>query len=167
MRRGALVPWTEVNSWACKACGNCCVGYRVPLKMDEMVNVTNYYGPGVLEYGLGKAYLRNQPDGRCVFQNPLMGRWICTLQGTKPTACRLFPFRIHNKPVYKRGDGAAVTFRGQTLYLYLDSECEGIVLGQPGERFKDLIVPEIVSMGLGLQVKQKYTTSKSIHWRPT
>jgi len=135
--------------------------------MDEIVNVTNCYGPSVLEYGLGKAYLRNQPDGRCVFQRPLMGRWICTLQGTKPTACRLFPFRIHNKPVYKRGDDAVVSFRGQNLYLYLDPECEGIVMGQPSDRFRDLIVPEIMGMGMGLQVKQRYTTSKSIHWRPT
>jgi Fe-S-cluster containining protein len=134
--------------------------------MDEIVNVTNSYGPGVLEYGLGKAYLRNQPDGRCIFQRPLMGRWICTLQGTKPTACRLFPFRIHNKPVYKRGDSAAVTHRGQTLFLYLDPECEGVVLGNPSPRFRELVVPEILELGAGLQVKQKYTTSKSIHWRP-
>jgi len=147
LRSGALVPWTEVNDWACRACGNCCIGYRVPLKMDEVVSVTNSYGPGVLEYGLGKAYL--------------------TLQGIKPTACRLFPFRIHNKPVYKRGDSAAVSFRGQTLYLYLDPECQGIVPGSPSSRFREMVVPEFLAMGMGLQVKQRYTTSKSIHWRPT
>ncbi|MBN2335026.1 YkgJ family cysteine cluster protein [Candidatus Bathyarchaeota archaeon] len=166
MRGSSLIPWTEVNSWSCVACGNCCVGYRVPLKMDEMVSVSARYGADVLEYGMGKAYLRNQSNGRCIFQKPLMDRWICTLQGTKPTACRLFPFRIHTKPVYKRGDSAAIHFAGKTYYLYMDPDCHGIVPGKPSDRFRDQIVPEILSIGVGLPVKQRYTTSKSIHWRP-
>jgi len=109
--------------------------------MDEMVQVYKRYGQSVLEFGLGKAYLRNRRDGRCVFQRPLMDRWICTLQGTKPTACRLFPFR-------------------------LDPECQGIQLGQPTPHFRDQVVPEVLRIGMGFPVKQKYTTSTSIHWRP-
>ena len=167
MKNSALVPWGEVSSWSCKACGNCCVGYRVPLKMDEMVRITNQYGQGVLHYGLGKAYLRNQSTGRCTFQRPLMGRWICTLQGQKPTACRLFPFRLNNKPIYKRGDNARVQMGDKAYYLYMDPNCKGITLGKPTERFARQIVPEIVRIGMGLPVKQKFTTSKSIHWRPT
>jgi Fe-S-cluster containining protein len=166
MRGSSLIPWTEVQNWECIACGNCCLGYRVPLKMDEMVKVSAVYGPDVLEYGMGKAYLKNQSNGRCVFQKPLMDRWICTLQGTKPTACRLFPFRIHNKSVYKRGDNAGIRFNGKKYYLYLDPDCQGITSGQPNDRFRNQVVPEIMSTGIGLQVKQKYTTSKSIHWRP-
>jgi Fe-S-cluster containining protein len=166
MKNSELIPWTEVSSWSCNACGNCCVGYRVPLKMDEMVLVSNQYGPNVLEYGVGKAYLRNQTNGRCIFQRPLMGRWVCTLQGTKPTACRLFPFRMHHKPLYKSGDNAKVQIGDKTYYLYMDPDCKGIVLGQPTERFRKEIVPEIVRIGMGLPVKQKFTTSKSIHWRP-
>ena len=162
----ALIPWTDVHSWACKACGNCCLGYKVPLKMEEYVYVNNKYGPRVLEYGMGKAYLKNRKDRRCVFQTPLMGRWICTLQGTKPTACRLFPFRIHNKPKYKRGDNAGIKIRDKTYYLYLDPECQGIVQGNPSDRFRNDIVPEIVRIGIGLPGKQKFTTSRSIHWRP-
>jgi Fe-S-cluster containining protein len=166
MNNSALIPWQEVSNWACRACGQCCIGYRVPLKMDEMVMVSTKYGSDVLEYGLGKAYLKNRSDGRCIFQRPLMGRWICTLQGTKPTACRLFPFRIHNKPIYKHGDNAKVVLGDKTYYLYLDPDCKGIELGQPTDRFKYKIVPEIVRIGMGLPVKQRYTTSKSIHWRP-
>jgi Fe-S-cluster containining protein len=138
----------------------------VPLKMEEMVSISARYGSRVMEYGLSKAYLRNRPDGRCVFQRPLNGRWICTLQGTKPTACRLFPFRMHNKPFYKYGDNAKVQIGDKTYYLYMDPDCQGIVLGQPTDRFRNEIVPEIVRIGMGLPVKQKYTTSKSIHWRP-
>ncbi len=167
MKKSSLIPWREVSSWSCKACGNCCIGYRVPLKMDEMVRITNRYGRNVLRYGLGKAYLRNQRNGRCTFQRPLMGRWICTLQGTKPTACRLFPFRIQKKPIYKRGDNGRVRMGGRDFYLYMDPSCEGIDLGQPTERFSKEIVPEILRIGMGLPVKQKFTTSKSIHWRPT
>ncbi len=138
----------------------------MPLKMDEMVKVNAVYGPSVLEYGMGKAYLKNQSNGRCVFQKPLMDRWICTLQGTKPTACRLFPFRIHNKPVYKRGDNASINFNGKKYYLYMDPDCRGIISGQPSDRFRNHVVPEIIGIGIGFPVKQKYTTSKSIHWRP-
>jgi len=166
MKNSALIPWTEVASWSCRACGNCCVGYRVPLKMEEMVSISSRYGSGVMEYGLSKAYLKNRPNGRCVFQRPLNGRWICTLQGTKPTACRLFPFRMHNKPLYKHGDNAKVQIGNKTYYLYMDPNCQGIVLGQPTDRFKNEIVPEIIRIGMGLPVKQKYTTSKSINWRP-
>lgn len=166
MNRGSLIPWPEVSSWSCVACGNCCRGYKVPLKMEEMVRIQNSYGPEVMDFGVGKAYLKNQRNRRCVFQKPLMNRWVCTLQGIKPTACRLFPFRIHNKPVYKRGDNAGIFFHGKQYYLYMDSDCRGIVSGNPGDRFRDQIVPEIMSIGIGLPVKQKYTTSKSIHWRP-
>ena len=87
--------------------------------MDEMIRVSNQFGEKVLEFGLGKAYLKNQSNGRCVFQRPLMGRWICTLQGTKPTACRLFPFRMHKKPIYKSGENAIVKFRDKKYYLYM------------------------------------------------
>ena len=135
--------------------------------MDEMVRITNQYGQGVLQYGLGKSYLRNQSNGRCTFQRPLMGKWICTLQGTKPTPCRIFPFRLNNKPIYKNGDNARIQMGDKTYYLYMDPNCNGITHGQPTERFARQIVPEIVRIGMGLPVKQKYTTSKSIHWRPT
>ena len=138
----------------------------MPLKMDEMVIISSKYGPNVLEYGVGKAYLRNQSNGRCEFQRPLMNRWICTLQGTKPTACRLFPFRMHHKPIYKGGENAKVAIGDRVYYLYIDPDCKGIELGQPSERFRNEIVPEIVRIGMGLPVKQKFTTSKSIHWRP-
>lgn len=95
-----------------------------------------------------------------------MGKWICTLQGTKPTACRLFPFRMHNKPIYKGGENAKVQIGEKVAYLYMDPDCKGITFGKPIPRFAKEIVPEIVRIGMGLPVKQKFTTSKSIHWRP-
>jgi len=166
MGDNVLIPWKEVASWSCRACGNCCRGYRVPLKMDEYVKVANTYGPKVFEFGVGKVYLRNNDDNRCVFQRPLMGRWICTIQGMKPLACRNFPFQIHHKPIYDRGDSSSYTFNGNTYYIYLDPDCSGIIPGQPTERFWRYVLPEILQNGFGQAGKQKYTTSKWINWTP-
>lgn len=161
-----LIPWREVASWQCRACGNCCVGYRVPLRMDEFVKVGSACGQGIFEYGTGKVYLRNGPDRRCVLQRPLMDRWICMIQGMKPTACRLFPFRIQHKPVYSRGDNSAYKLGDKIYYIYLDPDCEGIVPGQPTERFTNQVLPEIIKSGFGVSQKQKYTTSRYISWTP-
>ncbi len=162
-----LIPWREVASWSCQACGNCCRGYRVPLKMDEYAKVANTYGSSVLEYGVGRVYLRNGRDNRCIFQQPLMGRWICTIQGMKPTACRNFPFQIHHQPIYSRGDNSAYVIGDKKFYIYLDPDCEGVIQGQPTERFWKYVLPEILKSSLvGTAGKQKYTTSKFIHWTP-
>ena len=160
----ALIPWSEVHSWSCVACGNCCRGYRVPLKPDEYAKISGAYGLDVLEFGLGKVYLKMGKDRRCVFQRPSMGRWVCTLQGTKPYACMLFPFRVYNKPLYSRGDGSAYQYGNRTYYVYMDPNCHGIVSGQPNERFLKKIVPEMIQISMGVRYKQKYTTSKYIGW---
>ena len=74
----------------------------------------------------------------------------------------LVPFEV-----VEAGNGDAhVKIGDKTYYLYMDPDCKGIVLGQPTDRFKNEIVPEIVKIGMGLPVKQRYTTSKSIHWKP-
>lgn len=155
-----LIPWSEVNSWACKACGRCCVGYRVPLKMDEYVRVTNMYGHGVLDLGMGKAYLKHGPGERCIFQHSSLGRWVCALQTVKPLACKLFPFRVQSQPVYKRGDRSDYRVHNRTFYVYLDPNCPGIISGKPSERFLTKTLPEVVGIGMGMVWKQRYTTSK-------
>jgi hypothetical protein len=48
----------------------------------------------------------------------------------------------------------------------MDPACEGIITGKPSNRFGNEIVPEIIKIGMGYPVKQRYTTSKNIHWRP-
>jgi hypothetical protein len=53
---------------------------------------------------------------------------------------------------------------GQTFYIYLDPDCEGIVFGKPSERFLKQILPEVVQIGLGQRWKQKFTTSKYLSW---
>lgn len=161
-----LIPWVEVNTWTCTACGLCCKGYRAPLKMDEYARITGRYGLGVVEVGLGKVYLRHGFEDRCIFQHPVMGRWACTIQDIKPLACKLFPFRILSKPVYRRGDGSGYRYRGRIFHIYLDPNCEGIVIGKPSERFITHVLPEVMELGLGVRWKQRLTTSKYISWTP-
>lgn len=136
------------------------MGFRVPLKMNEFVKVANLYGTDKLVYGVGKAYLKNHSNGRCVFQTPSMGRWICKLQGMKPVACKLFPFRIQKEPIYKRGDNSHINYGGKTYHLYLDPICQGIQIGRPTQHFVKKVVPEILRIGMGVAQKQRYTTSK-------
>ncbi len=134
--------------------------------MDEYVRVASMYGQDVLEFGVGKAYLKVGSDQRCVFQRPSMGRWVCTLQAVKPMACKLFPFRVYSKPVYSRGDNSAYVFGGRTFHVYLDQACQGVVPGKPNERFVNEVLPEVVGIGMGIAHKQRLTTSKYISWKP-
>lgn len=136
------------------------MGFRVPLKMNEFVKVANLYGTDKLVYGVGKAYLKNRSNGRCVFQTPSMGRWVCKLQGMKPLACRLFPFRIRKEPLYKRGDDSQIGYRGKKYHLYLDPVCQGIEIGKPSDHLVKKVIPEILSIGMGVAGKQRHTTSK-------
>jgi len=162
----ALIPWSEVSSWSCVACGNCCVGYSVPLKADEYARVAQRYGFDVVDFGLGKVYLKRGQNNRCVFQRPSMGRWICSLQGIKPLACKLFPFRIHSKPIYSKGDGSAIKYLGKNFNVYLDPACAGVISGKPSTRFYNQVLPEMIQIGMGVTSKQRFTTSKYISWKP-
>lgn len=161
----SLIPWSEVNSWACNACGNCCLGYRIPLKPDEYARVAKMYGHNVIDFGLGKVYLKHNQINRCVFQHPSQGRWICSLQGIKPLACKLFPFRIHSKQVYPN-DGSIFRYQGRNYHVYLDPACEGIAVGKPSDRFAQQLIPEMLQIGMGMRYKQRLTTSKYISWTP-
>ncbi len=130
--------------------------------MDEYARILSRYGQGVVEVGLGKVYLRHGFEDRCIFQQPIMGRWACAIQSIKPLACKLFPFRVLSRPIYGRGDGSEYRYRGRSFYIYLDSNCEGIIVGRPSERFYGQVLPEVLELGLGMRWKQRLTTSKYI-----
>jgi Fe-S-cluster containining protein len=128
--------------------------------MDEYARVIGQFGYNVVELGLGKVYLKHGAGDRCIFQHPSQGRWVCALQRIKPLACKLFPFRVHSQPVYRRGDRSGYRFRNRNFYVYLDPACPGIEVGKPSERFFYKTLPEVVEIGMGLRWKQKFTTSK-------
>lgn len=131
------IPWQDIHSWECRACGKCCKYFSVPLSSYEYVQITRFYGPDVVNLGTGRTYLRKRRDKRCIFQF-ISG--LCGLQhtGMKPIACRLWPFLVSKKPG-KDPEKAVFTYREKDFYLYLHSFCTGITLGEPSEYFISIL----------------------------
>jgi len=161
-----LIPWQDVNTWLCDACGICCLGYRVPLRIDEYAKIAGQFGYNTVELDLGKIYLRRNLNNRCLFQRFWGGKWLCTIQGMKPLACMLYPFRVSKEPKHPRGDDAYYKFRGVGLYVYLDPHCPGIKLGTPDQDFLTKTLPEIVEISLGLKNRQYYSTDHKVPYQP-
>lgn len=154
------IPWRHVASWSCLACGRCCRGFEVALRLDEWVKILGTYGAVVTEPRVDRLSLRKKPDGTCVFLYRFFDRWICGLQPMKPRACKLWPFKIHGKPKYGRPDEASFTRGEKRLFVYVDPLCPGIRWGAPTQSFMHNTLPEFVEIGLGLREKQQYSTSK-------
>jgi Fe-S-cluster containining protein len=143
-----LVPWREVKSWHCTACGRCCREYRVPLRFYEYLKLR---ATGFVEERFGKFYIK-KIGKMCPFQ---VGR-LCSLQGNnKPTACKLYPFMIE-----KRGDAKAeFEYKGETFYVYVDvSTCPNIVLGKAGSAMHKLVT-EAVQVYLGEKKSLEFITA--------
>lgn len=157
-----VIPWGEVHSWRCDACGLCCKGFRVPLRMDEYVKIASRFGYGAVEFDLGKVYLKRGINDRCIFQRYWGGKWLCSLQAMKPLACKLYPFRVLSRPKYPGGGEAYYNYRGVELYIYLDPHCPGIRLGTPSREFVTKVLPEIVEISLGKRTRQYYSTDYKI-----
>jgi len=157
-----LIPWQDVNSWFCNACGICCLGYRVPLRIDEYAKIAGQYGYETVEFDLGKVYLKRALSNRCLFQRNWGGRWLCTIQGMKPLACMLYPFRVSKEPKHTRESYAYFKYRGVGLYIYLDPHCPGIKLGTPDQDFLNRTLPEILEISLGLTRRQHYSTDYKV-----
>ncbi|MEM2885328.1 MAG: YkgJ family cysteine cluster protein [Thermoproteota archaeon] len=155
-----LVPWSYVRSWECLACGHCCKDYAIPLERGERLGLASLFGPGVVERVLGKDCLKRGEDGRCVFQRRHESRWLCAIQGAKPLACRLFPFKVSFQPLFGRGEGASFPYPGRRVFVYADSDCRGIEWGRPEEEFARKVVPEFVRLKLEGGGPQFYSTAR-------
>lgn len=153
------VPWRHVESWSCLACGRCCRGYDVALKLNEWIKVVRTFGTGFTEPRVDRLYLKKRYDGTCVFLNRSFDRYICGLQAMKPRACKLWPFKIYDKPKYGRPNEAVFTQWGKKFYVYVDPHCLGVRWGTPTPEFTQQTLLEFVEIGLGLQEKQRYSTS--------
>ena len=156
----APVPWSYVNSWYCTCCGLCCKEFDVVLRFDEWLRLVRTYGVGVTTAGLNKFYVGKKTDGTCTFLCNSFGKWFCGLQYMKPKACRLWPFKILNRPRYGRSREAAFDYKGRRLYIYIDPFCPKITWGRPSEFVVYQVVPEFIEIALGLRKKQVYSTSK-------
>jgi len=163
------IPWREVATWRCYGCGDCCIPYSVPLTMWEWTRITQVYGNSVTEICTEGLFLRKR-GGRCVFQYRQGGKWLCGIQHMKPSSCRLWPFKIFNRPKYGRRDEAAIEWRGRRMYVYADPLCRGLKLGSPTETFLKKTLPEFLNIRFNPSLEQRYSTmlSKEMEFhRPT
>jgi Fe-S-cluster containining protein len=162
-----LVPWRYVKSWSCRACGHCCQDYAIPLAEDEGRSFVNLFGPSIVEKIRDKVYLRRGEGGRCHFQRRCAGQWLCGIQGAKPVACKLFPFKICTQPLYGRAEEALYRPIGNDMkktFIYVDADCRGIVWGAPGADFLHEVLPEFVDLRLKEREGQFFSTAR-IHPR--
>lgn len=155
------VPWRYVESWNCIACGACCRGYEVFLSFPEWLNIVRSYGVGVTQPSISKFHLTRRSDGSCIFLCKYFDQWLCGLQHMKPTACKLWPFKILSRPKFGRANEALYDYRERNLYVYVDPACIGVRWGSPAQGFMHKTMTEIVDIALGLQEKQYYSTSKT------
>ena len=157
------VPWSYVSSWHCTCCGLCCREFDVVLRFDEWLRLVRTYGVGVTKAGLDKLYMGKKSDGSCLFLYNSFGRWFCGLQDTKPRACKVWPFKLSNKPRYGRSREAAFDYKGKRLYVYVDPFCPELRWGKPSERTVYQVIPEFIEIALGVREKQVYSTYDMKH----
>lgn len=155
-----LISWKKIRSWNCSACGECCKIFNVPLKGDEYAIITKLYGWEILNFNKspGKIFLKRIKNGRCIFQYPLYGKWLCGIQKIKPIACKLFPFVIL-KSTKKE---ALYIYKSTPYNVLIDKSCKGIKLGHPSKEFVFKTIPEAIELSNNPQKKHIYLTSKSL-----
>jgi len=154
------IPWRYVQSWDCIACGACCRGYDVVLSFPEWLSIVRSYGVGVTESSISKFYLKRTSDGSCIFLCKYFDQWLCGLQYVKPTACKLWPFKILSRPKFGRPNDALYNHKSRRLYVYVEPLCIGIRWGNPSQGFMHKTMTEFVEIALGLRKDQYYSTSK-------
>ena len=93
-----FVPWQNVADWHCKACGYCCKLYSVVLGFNEWLNIARSFGQETTVTGLDRFYIKRTSDGSCGFLCNKTNNYYCGLQGMKPEACKIWPFKVPPNP---------------------------------------------------------------------
>jgi len=158
MTHSRFIPWSKVESWSCKACGECCKWFNIPLTLHEYAKIGQIYGRQAFALGLGKVYLRKRVDERCIFQFRLGERWLCGLQAEKPYVCRMWPFTVSRNPIYGRSQEARWEGPYGRTYIYADPRCLMITFGRPSNYLLNKVLPEFVDMAFGKKMLQEHST---------
>ncbi|MFQ6068135.1 MAG: YkgJ family cysteine cluster protein [Candidatus Bathyarchaeia archaeon] len=154
-----VVPWSLVSSWRCNACGICCRRYDVVLKFPEWLNIVKTFGVEYTAPSISKFFLRRRADGSCVFLYKTFTKAFCGLQNMKPQACKLWPFKVLDKPKYGDSNHAVYHYGNRRLFIYVDSACKGLRYGMPTQEFAYSVIPEFVEIAFGVRRKQYKTTA--------
>lgn len=155
-----FVPWQYIADWRCNACGLCCRAYSVVLNFQEWLNIIKSYGVETTVSGLNKLYIKRKGDGSCTFLYKLSNAHLCGLQHMKPKACKLWPFKVLNKPEYGYAKEAAYDYKGNRLFVYADSTCSGLVYGKPTWEFTTYTLKEFIEIAMGIRSQQHKTTAE-------
>jgi len=81
----------------------------------------------------------------------------------KPIACKLWPFRILNRPKYGKTREALFNYKGRRLYVYIDPSCPEIRWGKPSSIMINHVIPEFIEIALGIRKKQVYSTGALLY----
>ena len=155
------VPWRCVQDWNCSACGLCCRGYDVVLDFPEWMRIVKAYGVNLTEPGINRLFLKHKNDDTCVFLSNFYGRWVCCLQEhLKPLACKLWPFKISDKPRFGGSNQAVYRHYDKQLFVYVDPFCPGLRWGNPNPGFVRETLTEFVDLAVRSRRKQFYSTSR-------
>ncbi len=153
------IPWSQIQSWSCDACGECCKWFSIPLTMYEYAKICQRYGFDVVEMREGRAWLKKRLDKRCIFMIWQNGRWLCGLQEDKPHACRMWPFRVVDRPAF--GNEMRSRYENEEWhgYVYADPRCPRLIYGAPTPSFANRIVREFVHIARRKTERQSLSTA--------
>jgi Fe-S-cluster containining protein len=144
-----IVPWNVVNSWHCNMCGICCKQYDVVLKFPEWLGIVKTFGAEYTAPTISRFSLGRSANGSCLFLQATPTTSFCGLQHAKPQACKLWPFKVLDKPKYGRPNDAVYNYGSRKLFVYVDPACPGLRFGVPSPEFAYSVVPEFVEIALG------------------
>ncbi len=154
-----LAPWSQVKSWHCTACGICCRDYAVTLKLPEWINIVKIFGVEYTVPSINKFFLRKKANGSCVFLYETPNQSYCSLQQTKPQACKLWPFNISTTPKSSNPDSSVYYYKSRKFHVYADPTCRGLKFGPPSREFAYHVLPEFIEIALGIRHTQYKTTA--------
>ncbi len=166
MPQNRFIPWRRISHWQCTSCGNCCKDYSVVLNFPEWLNITHTFGSQTTVTGLDRLFLKRLDDGSCAFLCNFAGRYLCSLQNMKPSACKVWPFKVLPEPKFGETNQASYDFGGKKLYIYADANCAGLKYGEPNWEFSKVTLKEFACIALGLRVFQHDSTRNENSYRP-
>lgn len=155
-----FIPWRYIAHWQCIACGECCKLYSVVLNFHEWLRIVKNYGVENTVSGLNKLFIKRNANGSCVFLHKFSNVHFCGLQQMKPKACKLWPFKILTRPDFGNANKAAYQYGENILYIYADSTCNGIRIGNPSSEFASNTLKEFVEIAMGIRSEQYKTTAE-------
>ncbi len=154
-----FVPWNMVNSWQCNMCGICCRQYDVILKFPEWLGILKTFGAEYTTSTISMFSLGRRADGSCMFLNMTPSASFCGLQYAKPQACKLWPFKVLDKPKYGRPNDAVYHYGSRKLFVYVDPACPGLRFGAPTPEFACSVVSEFAGIASGTCRRQFKSTA--------